>query len=70
MQLNHLEALGLLKVDYGMTADKKTFPRFLIFTKLGFAFVCAVWTPGKAPEQMVGGYAPNVLDTLGINAGD
>ncbi len=69
MRVNHLEALGLLKVDYAMTADKRTFPSSLVFTKLGYAFVCAVWTPGKTPEPIRDGYAPNVVDTLGVRLG-
>jgi len=69
MWVNHLEALGLLKVDYGMNADKQTYPRDLIFTKLGYAFVCAVWTPGKTPEHMANGFYPSVGDKLLLNTG-
>jgi len=40
---------------FGTTADGTAYPSALHFTKLGFAFVCAVWTAGKTAKPLVAG---------------
>jgi hypothetical protein len=64
--IDNLDRLNLLTVGMDSSVGGTTFPSAVHFTKLGFAFVSAVWKPGSKPEEMVGQFVPST-HSLAIN---